>query len=256
MKMTSAEQMESKPQNIYASVEALESAEQRRILVVDDEANIRDVLAHYLEAANYSVTQAADGPEALQMMERRPADLVILDLMLPGLDGIEVCKQIRATSPTPILLLTARGEEQDKLEGFGVGADDYVTKPFSPREVVVRVRALLRRIDAMRVPALVLDDSLHVGHIVLREKMRQVERDGAAIELTVKEFDLLSFLARHPRQVFTRQQLLDRVWDIGFFGDASTVTVHICRLREKLEDDPAHPSHLKTVWGVGYKFEP
>jgi DNA-binding response OmpR family regulator len=230
--------------------------ERRRILVVDDEANIRDVLAHYLEASGFAVTRAADGPRALQLMERQPADLVVLDLMLPGLDGIEVCRQLRATSPVPILMLTARGEEHEKLEGFGVGADDYVTKPFSPREVVVRVQALLRRIDAMRVPALVLDDTLRIGDLVLREKLHQVERDGASIELTVKEFDLLYFLARHPRQVFTRQQLLDRVWDIGYYGDSSTVTVHICRLREKLEADPAHPAHLKTVWGVGYKFEP
>jgi DNA-binding response OmpR family regulator len=233
-----------------------DSSERRRVLVVDDEANIRDVLAHYLAASGFTVTQAADGPQALQLMGRQPPDLVILDLMLPELDGIEVCRRIRAASPVPILMLTARGEEHDKLEGFGVGADDYVTKPFSPREVVVRVQALLRRLDAMQVPALVLDDSLHIGDLVLQEKLHQVERDGAAIDLTVKEFDLLHFLARHPRQVFTRQQLLDRVWDIGFFGDTSTVTVHICRLREKLEDDPAHPSHLKTVWGVGYKFEP
>jgi len=155
----------------------------------------------------------------------------------------------------PILMLTARSDETDKLAGFAVGTDDYVTKPFSPREVVVRVQAIMRRIEATSVPAMVLDDTLHLGNLTIRPQLRYVERDGTPIELTAKEFDLLHFLATHPKQVFTRQQLLDNVWDYGYYGDASTVTVHIRRLREKVELDPARPRHIKTVWGVGYKFE-
>ena len=227
-----------------------------RVLVVDDEASLREVVAQYLTLDGFTVVQASDGPEALRLAEAQPPDLVVLDLMLPGLDGIEVCRRLRAQSAVPIVMLTARGEEADKLSGFDVGADDYVTKPFSPRELVVRVRAILRRVEATRVPAMVLDDSLHVGSLVIHTQLRSVLRDGMPLEVTAKEFDLLHFLASHPNQVFTRQQLLDRVWDIGYFGDASTVTVHIRRLREKVELDPARPRHVKTVWGVGYKFEP
>lgn len=228
----------------------------RRILVVDDESSIREVLAHYLEAAGFAVIEAPDGATALRLSDASPPDLVVLDLMLPGIDGMEVCRRLRAQSAIPILMLTAKTEEADKLAGFGIGADDYVTKPFSPREVVVRVQALLRRVEALSVPAMVLDDTLRIGDLVIRPQLRQVEREGASLDLTAKEFDLLRFLAEHPRQVFSRQQLLDQVWDIGYYGDASTVTVHICRLREKLEVDATRPRHLRTVWGVGYKFEP
>ena len=227
----------------------------RRILVVDDEASIREVLTQYLELEGFTVLQAADGVEALRSAEAQPPDLVVLDLMLPGMDGLEVCRRLRATSAVPILMLTARSDETDKLAGFAVGTDDYVTKPFSPREVVVRVQAIMRRIEATSVPAMVLDDTLHLGNLTIRPQLRYVERDGTPIELTAKEFDLLHFLATHPKQVFTRQQLLDNVWDYGYYGDASTVTVHIRRLREKVELDPARPRHIKTVWGVGYKFE-
>jgi DNA-binding response OmpR family regulator len=227
----------------------------RRILVVDDEASIREVLTQYLELEGFTVLQAADGVEALRSVEAQPPDLVVLDLMLPGMDGLEVCRRLRATSAVPILMLTARSDETDKLAGFAVGTDDYVTKPFSPREVVVRVQAIMRRIEATSVPAMVLDDTLHLGNLTIRPQLRYVEREGTPIELTAKEFDLLHFLATHPKQVFTRQQLLDNVWDYGYYGDASTVTVHIRRLREKVEQDPARPRHVKTVWGVGYKFE-
>jgi DNA-binding response OmpR family regulator len=227
-----------------------------RVLVVDDEASIREVVAQYLALDGFTVAQASDGTEALRLAELQPPDLVVLDLMLPGLDGVEVCRRLRARSAVPIVMLTARGDETDKLTGFDVGADDYVTKPFSPRELVVRVRAILRRVEATQVPAMVLDDSLHVGSLVIHTQLRSVLRDGAPLDLTAKEFDLLHFLASRPNQVFTRQQLLDRVWDIGYFGDASTVTVHIRRLREKVELDPGRPRHVKTVWGVGYKFEP
>jgi two-component system response regulator ResD len=232
------------------------AAPRRRVLVVDDEASIREVVAQYLALDGFTVAQAADGPEALRLAEAQPPDLVVLDLMLPGLDGVEVCRRLRARSAVPIVMLTARGEEADKLNGFDVGADDYVTKPFSPRELVVRVRAIFRRVEATQVPAMVLDDSVHVGSLVIHTQLRTVLRDGIPLDLTAKEFDLLHFLAGHPNQVFTRQQLLDHVWDIGYFGDASTVTVHIRRLREKVELDPARPRLVKTVWGVGYKFEP
>ncbi|HEX6544389.1 MAG TPA: response regulator transcription factor [Ktedonobacterales bacterium] len=245
--MSNPAQSPSQPEN---------AAARRRVLVVDDERNIREVLAQYLEVAGFAVIEAADGATALRLAATTPPDLVVLDLMLPGIDGMEVCRRLRAESTIPILMLTAKTEEEDKLAGFGLGADDYVTKPFSPREVVVRVQALLRRVEALRVPAMLLDDTLRIGGLVIRPQLRQVERDGAVLDLTAKEFDLLRFLAEHPRQVFSRQQLLDQVWDIGYYGDPSTVTVHICRLREKLEVDATRPHHLRTVWGVGYKFEP
>lgn len=228
----------------------------RRVLVVDDEAQIREVVARYLEAAGFAVTEAEDGPSALRLIETQPIDLIVLDLLLPGMDGREVCRRVRARSAVPIIMLTAMSDEADTLRGFGLGADDYITKPFSPREVVVRVQAVMRRIAAMTAPAMVLDGALHCANLVIQPELRRADRDGAPLDLTAKEFDLLLFVARHPQQVFTRQQLLDHVWGYDFFGDASTVTVHIRRLREKIEADPAHPLHIKTVWSVGYKFEP
>ncbi|MBF6590643.1 MAG: response regulator transcription factor [Ktedonobacterales bacterium] len=233
-----------------------DAAAPRRVLIVDDEPSIREVLTHYLTRVGYEVVQAADGPEALRLATARPPDLVVLDLMLPGLDGLEVCRRLRAWSAVPIVMLTARGEQEDILRGFGLGADDYVTKPFSPREVVVRVQAIMRRIEATTVPAMALDGAVRFGSLVIQPPLRRAERDGQVLDLTAKEFDLLHFLTSHPNLVFTRQQLLDHVWGYDYFGDASTVTVHIHRLREKVETDPAHPRHLKTVWGVGYKFEP
>lgn len=233
-----------------------EAKTQRRILVVDDERSIREVLSHYLTLEGFAVVEAEDGLEALRMAEASPPDLVVLDLMLPGMDGLEVCRRLRAQSAVPILMLTARSEEADILRGFGTGADDYVTKPFSPREVVVRVQAIMRRLEATSVPAMAMEGIVRFGGLAIQPQLRSAERDGVALDLTAKEFDLLSFLTRHPNHVFTRQQLLDNIWGYSYFGDASTVTVHIHRLREKLEDDPAHPRHLKTVWGVGYKFEP
>jgi len=228
----------------------------RRVLVVDDEANIREVLRHYLEQAGYAVTEASDGNEALRLAEAAPPDLIVLDLMLPGMDGLEICQRLRARSAVPILMLTARGEEEDKVSGFTQGADDYVTKPFSPREVVLRVGAIMRRIEATTVPAMVMDGVLRFGDLVIQPQLRAVEHAGELLDLTAKEFDLLLFLVRHPNHVFTRQQLLDNIWGYSYFGDASTVTVHIHRLREKIERDPVQAIHLKTVWGVGYKFEP
>jgi DNA-binding response OmpR family regulator len=228
----------------------------RRILVVDDEEPIREVLAQYLRRAGFVVQEAADGLEALRIATTTPPDLLILDLMLPGMDGLDVCRRLRETLAAPILMLTARGEEEDTLAGFRAGADDYVTKPFSPREVVVRAQAIMRRVEATSAPAMALDDVLIFGELVIKPQLRQAERDGVSLDLTAREFDLLRFLASHPRQVFSRQQLLDQVWGYDYFGDASTVTVHIRRLREKVERDPAEPARLKTVWGVGYRFEP
>jgi DNA-binding response OmpR family regulator len=229
---------------------------QRRVLIVDDETSLREVLGQYLRLEGFLMLEAGDGVEALQVAQRTPPDLIILDLMLPGIDGVEVCRRLREMTAAPILMLTARREEADKLEGFQAGADDYVTKPFSPREVVMRVRAIMRRLELTTVPAMALDGVLRIGALVISAQTRAVERDSQPVELTTKEFDLLYFLARRPRQVFTRQQLLDHVWDFTYYGDPSTVTVHIRRLREKVERDPANPSHIKTVWGIGYKFEP
>ncbi|HEY7092827.1 MAG TPA: response regulator transcription factor [Ktedonobacterales bacterium] len=236
---------------------AQSSAEpQRRVLIVDDESSLREVLGQYLRLEGFLTLEAADGVEALRVAQRTPPDLIILDLMLPGIDGIEVCRRLREMTAAPILMLTARHEEAAKLEGFQAGADDYVTKPFSPREIVMRVRAIMRRLELTTVPAMALDGVLRIGALLINPQTRSVERDGQTLELTTKEFDLLYFLARRPRQVFTRQQLLDHVWDFTYYGDPSTVTVHIRRLREKVESDPANPRHIKTVWGVGYKFEP
>ncbi len=228
---------------------------QKRILVVDDESSIRDVLTRYLEREGYRVEVAADGPGALHATAQMSPDLIVLDLMLPGLDGLEVCHRLRAQSAVPIIMLTARDEEADKVRGFTTGADDYITKPFSPAELVLRVKAVLRRVDAAITPAQAQGDLLRFGSLAIAPAYRRVEVAGRTIDLSAREFDLLLFLASHPGQVFTRNQLLQQVWDYDYYGDSSTVTVHISRLREKLEPDPTHPSYIKTVWGVGYKFE-
>ena len=224
-----------------------------RILVIEDEPMVAEVVERYLRRDGYEVTLAHDGHAALDCFHREQPDLIVLDLMLPGVDGMDVCREIRKTSVIPIIMLTARGEEVDKLVGLEIGADDYVTKPFSPRELAARVKAILRRTGLharMDVEALRFDD------LRINAKTRAVEDRRGPITLTAREFDLLHFLASNPGQVFTRDQLLDRVWDFEFPGDESTVTVHIRRLRAKVEADPSRPRHLKTVWGVGYKFEP
>jgi DNA-binding response OmpR family regulator len=232
------------------------ASQQRRVLIVDDEETVREVVGQYLELEGFLILQAPNGLEALRLAEKTPPDLVILDLTLPGIDGLEVCRRLRAVSAVPILMLTARAEDVEKLEGFHAGADDYLTKPFNPRELVARVQAIMRRLGALSVPAMVFDGDLHYGDITIHSNTRQVERTGSPIGLTTKEYDLLYFLAAHPRQVFTREQLLEHVWDYDNYGEDSTVTVHIRRLREKVELDPARPRHLRTVWGIGYKFEP
>jgi DNA-binding response OmpR family regulator len=225
------------------------------ILVVDDEPNILEVVSAYLRRELYNVVTASDGEAALKQYAEASPDLIVLDVMLPRLDGLEVCRRVRATSNTPIIMLTARSDETDKLVGLGIGADDYLTKPFSPRELVARIKAVLRRSTSVAAPEPGADDTLKFPGLRINPRTRAVETDSGAVELTAKEFDLLYFLARHPQEVFTRTQLLDQVWDYSYYGDTSTVTVHVRRLREKIEPDPMRPRYVKTVWGVGYKFD-
>jgi DNA-binding response OmpR family regulator len=224
-----------------------------RILVVDDDPTVAEVVVRYLEREGYTVDAVADGREALAHADAGLPDLVVLDLMLPGIDGIEVCRRLRAQGPVPIIMLTARGDEDDRVVGLELGADDYVSKPFSPRELTARVKSVLRRaggVTAAPVPGVIEADG-----VLIDLAAHEVRVDGDAVALTAREFDLLAFLARHPRQAFGRDDLLERVWGYTY-GDTSTVTVHIRRLREKIERDPAAPRHLATVWGVGYRFDP
>jgi DNA-binding response OmpR family regulator len=225
-----------------------------RILVVDDEPTVREVVQHYLEREGYRVQAAENGPAALAAFSAGAPDLIVLDLMLPGVDGLEVCRQVRATDSTPIIILTAKGHEADRIVGLELGADDYVVKPFSPRELVARVRSVLRRTLAGdgRGPA----PPLRAGDVQVDPVTREVTVAGRPIALTVREFDLLAFLVAHPRQVFSRGQLLRQVWEYNWLGDTSTVTVHMRRLRAKVEDDPSNPLRLQTVYGVGYRLVP
>ena len=222
------------------------------ILVVDDEPIVRDVVVRYLRHDGFETLEAADGDEARALIERAAPQLVVLDVMLPGTDGLTLCRWIRERSDIPVILLTARGEEADRIVGLELGADDYVTKPFSPRELAARVRTVLRRSERGGVRA----ETLAFGRVTLDEASREVRKSGELVSLTAREFDLLRFLASHPRQVFSRDQLMDRVWGYETAIDTGTVTVHVRRLREKLEDDPAKPAHLQTVWGVGYRLDP
>lgn len=225
----------------------------RSILIVDDEPMVRDVLTRYLAAEGFDVVAAEDGEEALERFADRAPALVLLDLMLPKVDGYEVFRRIRERGDgTPVIMLTARGEETDRIVGLDLGADDYVAKPFSPREVVARVRAVLRRAGAGSANPTILD----LGRVSVDTGRREVLVDGDPVPLTRMEFDLLAFLASSPGTTFTRAQLLDGVWDFAWDGDSATVTVHVRRLRQKIEMDPSNPRHLVTVWGVGYRFEP
>jgi DNA-binding response OmpR family regulator len=225
-----------------------------RVLVVDDEPTIREVVSRYLVRAGYETTVAATGREAIRHAGSERPDVVVLDLMLPDVDGLEVMRRLRQQDRdrTAIVLLTARGEESDRVVGLRLGADDYVVKPFSPAELVARVDAMLRRLE----PALEDQPPLAFDGLQIDPDARQVRLDGEAIELTQREFELLLFLARHPGQAFTREQLMDHVWQYSFYIDTSTVTVHIRRLRAKLERDPSRPRFIETVWGIGYRFAP
>ena len=222
------------------------------VLVVDDEPTLREVVVRYLERAGYRALEAGDGEEAEVLLRNQPPDLVILDLMLPGTDGLELCRRIREDSALPVIMLTARGEEADRIVGLELGADDYVTKPFSPRELVARVRTVLRRTNG---PVEARDRIQH-GDLTLDSETRDVRKSGRLVSLTAREFDLLWFLASHPRRVFSREHLMSRVWGYEPAYDTGTVTVHIRRLRAKIEDDAARPRHIETVWGVGYRFSP
>jgi len=227
----------------------------KSILVVDDEDTIREVIRRYLERDGFAVREAADGYAALEAIQDGPPDLIVLDLMLPGVDGLSITQQIRERHRIPIIMLTAKGETSDRIRGLDLGADDYMAKPFSPQELVSRVKAVLRRSsEAAPLPGLP-GQVLEFDGLRLDEASRTVTLDGRDIPLTTKEFDLLWFFARHPHQVFPRTQLLDHVWGYEFYGDPSTVTVHIRRLREKIERDPSQPRYVLTVWGIGYKFE-
>jgi DNA-binding response OmpR family regulator len=225
-----------------------------KVLVVEDEPAIADVVSRYLERAGYETAVAGTGEAALGRAEAARPDVVVLDLMLPDIDGLEVMRRLRRDDRGrgAIILLTARGEESDRIVGLRLGADDYVVKPFSPAELVARVDAVLRRIDPVgeREPPLGFDG------LTIDPAARTVTLDGRPVELTQREFELLLFLARHPGQAFTRDQLMEHVWHYTFYIDTSTVTVHIRRLRAKLEPDPARPRHVETVWGVGYRFAP
>ncbi|HET8674066.1 MAG TPA: response regulator transcription factor [Thermoleophilaceae bacterium] len=226
------------------------------VLVVDDEATIGEVVSRYLDRAGYATSVALDGVTALQKVEQEAPDLVVLDLMLPGVRGLEVMRRIRdrdrERDRTAIILLTAKGEETDRIVGLRLGADDYVVKPFSPAELVARIDAVLRRMDTS--PA--HEPPLSFDGLEIDPAARRVQVSGDEAQLTQREFDLLLFFARHPGQAFTRQQLMDQVWQYSFYSDTSTVTVHIRRLRSKIEPDPALPRFIETVWGVGYRFQP
>jgi len=232
----------------------MEAQARRSVLVVDDEPTIAEVVSRYLERAGYRTQVAADGVEALAAVASDRPDLVVLDLMLPGIDGLEVMRRMREQGSDRIatILLTAKGEESDRVVGLRLGADDYVVKPFSPAELVARVDAVLRRIDTSptRSHPLVCSD------LTIDPTSRRVHVRGEEVQLTQREFDVLLFLARHPGQVFSRNHLMDAIWQYSFYTDSSTVTVHMRRLRAKIELDPAQPKHIETVWGVGYRFAP
>jgi DNA-binding response OmpR family regulator len=224
------------------------------VLVVDDEAIVRDVLSRYLSRDGYSVETAGDGEVAIDRLTAGSHDLVLLDVMMPKVDGIEVLRWIRMHRATPVIMLTAKATETDRIAGLDLGADDYVVKPFSPAEVVARVRAVLRRSDLDNEDA--TDGPLEFPDLWLDPRSRQVRACGTEVELTPKEFDVLHLLASNAGKVFSRTEILEEIWDFAFDGDPSTVTVHVRRLREKIEPDPARPRHLSTVWGVGYRFDP
>ena len=224
-------------------------------MVVDDDATLADVVGRYLRRDGHQVECVGDGSEALRRMAAAPPDLVVLDLMLPGINGLEVCRRLRAKWPIPVVMLTALGEETDRVAGFEIGADDYVTKPFSPRELALRVRSVLRRARGGGTPAPPALGVLTDGNLAIDQGAHAVTLGTGLLPLTSREYDLLVYLLQHPRQAFSREQLLARVWGWEF-GDTSTVTVHIRRLREKIEPDPTSPRRIVTVWGVGYRYEP
>lgn len=224
-----------------------------KILVVDDDVRIVKIIRHCLEKEGYSVCSAVDGEEALRMAELQQPDLVVLDLMLPKINGLDVCKTLVAEQGVPVIILSAKGDELDRITGLRLGVDDYMTKPFSPMELVLRVQAVLRRIRGREKRR--EKEVIEVGDLRIEFATRQTAIRSVPVNLTGKEFELLWLLSNHPHQVFTRMQLLKKIWHSDYQGDENTVTVHVRRLREKIEPNPAEPRYIKTVWGVGYKFE-
>ena len=231
-----------------------DSAVTATVLVVDDDETVREVVRRYLVRAGLRVLEAPDGAQALTIAGREAVDLVILDLMLPGVEGLDVCTRLRRTSQVPIVMLTALGEESDRVVGLEYGADDYVVKPFSPRELTLRVQRILQRANRSATPPPAESSESTDGDLRIDTRARTLHRAGTAVSLTAREFDLLAFLIANAGRVFSRADLLSRVWDWSF-GDESTVTVHVRRLREKIEDDPAEPARIVTVWGVGYRYD-
>lgn len=223
-----------------------------RILIVEDELDLANIIKDYLEKELYEVEICSQGDEAIEIFDKFKPSLVILDLMLPGMNGYEICQNIRIKSTIPILILSAKIDEFDKVKGLNLGADDYTTKPFRPRELLARVNAQLRRSQVFNKENL---EIIEIENIRIYTKEYKVEKNGRDLDLSRNEFELLMFLSKNPRQVFSREQLYDRIWGFDSYGDLNTVTVTINRLRQKIEDNPKNPKYILTVWGVGYKFE-
>ncbi|UNC92084.1 response regulator transcription factor [Candidatus Contubernalis alkaliaceticus] len=225
-----------------------------KILIVDDEVELAEILRDYLNQEGFKTCLAFNGEEALEQFHKFQPQLVILDIMMPNIDGMEVCRIIRSKSNIPILMLSSKSTDIDKILGLGLGADDYITKPFSPTEVVARVKAQLRRF--MHLSNVYKDSPLHkIGNLIINSSSYSVHVKNSKVELAAKEFELLNYLAQHPKQVFNREQLYNQIWGYDEFGDINTITVHIRKIREKIEEDPSRPKYIKTVWGVGYKFD-
>src|SRR5215469_1024816 len=244
------------PSTAFSVFGAAHTDHKRRILIADDDELERRTLAEYLEQEGYQVEQASDGRQVLAAMASFMPDLIILDVKMPEFDGLEVVRRVHTSSKVPIIITSRLIDDMDRVAGLSAGSDDYIAKPVRPRELVLRLQGLLRRAEAAEAAQPVLEGDLRFDDLIIRPRLHIVERDGVSIELSANEFDLLYFLASHPRQVFTRQQLLNSVWQYDYLGDATTVTVHMSRLRKKVEPDPANPRHLRTVWNIGYKFEP
>ncbi len=225
-----------------------------RVLIADDDKEIRDLIRKYLEREMYIVDTAADGEQALQLFQQHKYNMVILDLMMPQMDGMEACRRIRSTSNVPIMMVTAKDHETDKIIGLGIGADDYITKPFSIHELVARIKALMRRFMVLGTEVPDHSEFIRFKGLMMNLKTYTVDVQGKEIDLTGKETELLKFMMSNPGQVFTKAQLFRNVWDNGYLDDDNTIMVHIRKLRMKIESDPSNPQFIKTVWGIGYKF--
>jgi DNA-binding response OmpR family regulator len=226
----------------------------KRILIIEDDRSIAELERDYLEIAGFAVEMAFDGQTGLEAVANQDFQLILLDVMLPGINGFELCKQIRQKTDVPILMVTAKNEEIDKIRGLGLGADDYIVKPFSPSELVARVKAHLSRYERLIRKSQPADD-IHIRELHINRASRQVFVGDKEVALTAREFDLLAFLAMHPNQVFSKEQLFERIWGLDALGDTATVTVHIRKIREKIESDPARPQFIETVWGAGYRLK-